>query len=134
MEHVASKKLDEMLAYQKPSSDRSGLGYTGESKSGSKVSTEMKFFKAEEPSTPLVNNVKIVKKPNVVNQKVMTKPPNSIVANPKAKGKSLPKAQRGPQAQHYCYHCGIRGHTRPNYHKFQALKNADLQKLGRQGK
>ena len=92
VEHVASKKLDEVLAYQKPSSDRSGLGYTEESSSSSKASKEMKFVKAEEPSTPLVDNAKIEKKPNVVNQKVMTKPPNPIVANPKAKGKSLPKA------------------------------------------
>ena len=31
VEHVVSKKLDEVLAYQKPSSDRSGLRYTRES-------------------------------------------------------------------------------------------------------
>ena len=31
VEWVASKKLDEVLAYQKPFFDRSGLGYTGES-------------------------------------------------------------------------------------------------------
>ena len=30
VERVASKKLDEVLAYQNPSSDRSSLGYTGE--------------------------------------------------------------------------------------------------------
>ena len=94
----------------------------------------MKFVKAKEPSTPLVDNVKFEKKPNVVNQKVLTKSPNPIVAKPKAKGKSLPKAQRGPQTQHYCHHCGIRGHTRPNCYKLQALKNTDLQKSRRQGK
>ena len=79
----------------------------------------MKFVKAKEPlvSTPPVDKVKIKKKPNVVNQKVISKPPNPIVTKPKAKGKSLPKAQRGPQLQHYCHHCGIQGHTRPNYHK-----------------
>ena len=136
MEHVASKKLNEVFAYQKPSSDKSGLGFTRESSSSSKVSKEMKFVKAKEPlvSAPLVENVKVEKKPNVVIQKVLTKSPNPIVAKPKAKGKSLPKAKKGPQTQHYCHHCGIRGHTRPNCHKFQALKNADLQKLGRQGK
>ena len=134
MEHISSKKLDEVLAYQKPCSGRSGLGYTGESSSSSNVSKEMKFVKAEEPSTPIVDNVKIEKKPNVVNQKVVTKPPNPIVAKPKAKGKSLPKAQKGPQTQHYCHHCGIQWHTRPNCHKFQALKNANLRKPRRQGK
>ena len=109
VERVASKKLDEVLAYQKPSSDRSGLGYTGESSSSANVSKEMEFVKAKEPlvPTPLVENVKVKKKQNVATQKVLTKPPNRIMAKPKAKGKSLPKAQRGPQTQHFCHHCGI---------------------------
>ena len=99
LEHVASKKLDEVLAYQKPSSDRSGLGYTGESSLSANVSKEMKFVKAEESlvTTLLVENVKVEKKTNVVIQKALTKPPNPRVAKPKEKGKSLPKVQRGPQ-------------------------------------
>ena len=48
MEHVASKKLDEVLAYQKPSLNRSGLGYIRESSLSFKVSKEMKFVKAKE--------------------------------------------------------------------------------------
>ena len=57
-----------MLAYQKPSSDRSGLGYTGESSSSTNVFKEMKFVKAKElvVTTPLVESVKVEKKPNVV--------------------------------------------------------------------
>ena len=66
VEQVASKKLDEVLAYQKPFSDKSGF-YVRESSSSSQVSKEMKFIKAKEPSTPLVDNVKIEKKKNVVN-------------------------------------------------------------------
>ena len=49
MERVTSKKLDEVLAYQKPSSYRSGLGYARESSSSSKMSKEMKSVKAKEP-------------------------------------------------------------------------------------
>ena len=68
VEHVVSKKLDEVLAYQKPSSNRSGLGYTRESSSSANVSKEMKFVKAKEPvvTTPLVESVKVEKKPNVI--------------------------------------------------------------------
>ena len=84
-------------------------------------------------TTPLVENVKVEKKTNVVAQKVLTKPPNPFVAKLKAKGKSLLKSQRGPQTQHFCHHCGIRGHTRPNCHKLQALKNASSQRLKGQG-
>ena len=88
----------------------------------------MKFVKAKEPSTLLIDNVKPEKKPNEVNQLVLTKSPKPIVAKPKARGKSLPKKQRGPKTQHYCHHCGILGHSRPNCYKLQALKNMDLQK------
>ena len=66
VELVASKKLDEVLAYQKPFFDKSGLGYTVESSSSANVSKEMKFVKAKEPmvATPSVENVKVEKKPN----------------------------------------------------------------------
>ena len=98
MECVASKKLDEVLANQKHFSDKDGLGYSGESSSSANVSKEMKFVKAKEPmvATPNVKNVKVEKKPNGTAQKVLTKPQNPFVAKPKAKGKSLPKSQRGP--------------------------------------
>ena len=62
------------------------------------------------------------------------KSPKPIVAKLEARGKSLPKRQRGPQTQHYCHHCEILRHTRPNCYKLQALKNVDLQKPRRQGK
>ena len=54
----------------------------------------------------------------------MTKPPKQSMIKPKGNGKSIPKSQRGPRTQHLCHHCGIQGHTRPNYHKLQALKNS----------
>ena len=59
--------------------------------------------------------------------------PNPFVAKPKAKGKSLPKSQRGPQVQQLCHHCGVRGHTRPNCYKLHALKKADSQRLRGKG-
>ena len=38
VERVSSKKLNEVLAHQKPFSDKSGLGYTGEASSNAIVS------------------------------------------------------------------------------------------------
>ena len=58
----------------------------------------MKFVKAKVASTPLVDNVKPEKKPNVVNQMVLTVSPKPIVAEPKARGKSLPKRKRSTNA------------------------------------
>ena len=114
VKRVTSKKLDEVLAYQKPSSDKSGLGYIREGSSNSKVPKEMKFVNVKEASTPLVDNVKSEKKPNVVNQMVLTKSPKPIVPKPKARGKSLPKRQGDLQTQHYCRHCGILEHALPS--------------------
>ena len=66
---------------------------------------------------------KVVEKPNVESPIVEKK---AVVATSKAKGKSLPKNQRGPQVKHFCHHCGIHGHTRPNCFKLHALKRAYL--------
>ena len=108
-ECTTSKKLDEALAHQKPFSKNSGLGYSEESCSSANVSKEMKFVKTKEPmvATPRVENVKVEKKPNGTAQKVLTKPKNPFVAKPKAKGKSLPKPQKGPQVQLFYHHCGV---------------------------
>ena len=72
VECIASKKLNKVLAHQKPFSYKSGLGYSGESSSSANVSKEMKFVKAKEAMvvTPSVKNVKVEEKPNETAQKV----------------------------------------------------------------
>ena len=87
VERLSSKKLDEVLAHQKPFSDKSGLCYTEEASSSTIVSKEMKFVKAKESvvTTSAVEKVKFEKKPKVIAQRVSTKPPNSAVAKLKAK-------------------------------------------------
>ena len=132
VDRVSSKKLDEVLAHQKPFFDKSGLGYTSESSSSVKVSKDMKFVKAKEPMVATLNVKKVKlkkKKKNVTDQWLMTKPPKQSVVKPKGKGKSLPKSQRGPRTQHFCHHCGLQGHTKSNCHKLRALKNASDQRL-----
>ena len=106
VERVSSKKLDEVLAHQKPFFDRSGLGYTRESSLAVNISKEMKFVKAKEPvvETSVVEKVKLEKKRNVIDQLFLTKPPNQLVVKPKGKGKSLPKSQRGSRTQRFCHH------------------------------
>ena len=59
VEWVSSKKLDEVLAHQKPFSDKSGLGYTRESSSSVKVSKDMKFVKAKEPMVEITTAEKL---------------------------------------------------------------------------
>ena len=75
---VFSKKLDKVLAHQKPFSDKSGLGYIGESSSSANVSKDMKFVKTKEPMVAIttIEKVKAEKKWNVIDQRFLTKPPN----------------------------------------------------------
>ena len=70
VDRVSLKKLNEMLAHKKPFSDKSGLGYAGESSSAVKITKEMKFVQAKElvvaDSTP--KKVEDEKKKNVTDQ------------------------------------------------------------------
>ena len=94
VEQVFSKKLDEVLSHQKPFSDKTGLGYTGESSSAVNVSKEVKFIKAKEPmvTTTRAKKVKEEKNKNVADRRVLNKPPNQLVVKPKVQGKSPPKS------------------------------------------
>ena len=67
---------------------------------------------------------KVVEKPKVegpVDEK------KAVVVKSKAKGKSLPKNQRGPQVKHFYHHCSIRGHTITKCFKLHTLKRTDQQ-------
>ena len=93
----------------------------------------MKFFKAKNVASTSGEVEKVVKKPGVVNEKIIVNNPKQNVTRPKAKGRSLPTSKRGPQTQHFCHHCGSHRHTRANCFKLQALKNVDSQRLQRKG-
>ena len=116
VECVSTKKLDDVLSHQKPFFNKTGLWYTGESSSAMNISKEVKFVKAKEPIVvaPTVEKAKIEKKKNATDQRVLNKPRNQSVVRAEAKGKSLPRSQRGPRTNHVCHHCGLQGHTRPN--------------------
>ena len=130
VERVSIKKPDDVLSHQKPFSNKTGLEYTGESSSAVNISKEMKFVKAKEPVVfaPTVEKAKVEKKKNVADQLVLNKPRNQSVVRYEAKGKSLPRSQRGSRTNHVCHHCGLQGHTRPNCHKLRALMNASNQR------
>ena len=78
VDRILAKKLDDVLSSQKIFSDKTGLGYTGESSSPVNISKEVKFVKAKEPVvvTPIVEKTKGEKKKNVADQQVLNKPCN----------------------------------------------------------
>ena len=105
-----------MLSSEKPSHDKTSLGYTGEGSSSSEPKKEIRFVSAK-------NDEKLKEvKPEIETPAAVKR---TIGAKPKEKGKSLPKNQKGPHVKHACHHCGVQGHIRPNCFKFHALKRAD---------
>ena len=88
VERVSSKKLDEVLAHQKPFSDKNRLGYTSKSSSSVKVTKDMKFVKAKESmvATIYADKVNPKKKKNVTDQRFMNKPRNQSVVRTETKG------------------------------------------------
>ena len=64
----------------------------------------------------------------MADQRVLNKSRNQSVVRFEVKGKSLPKSQRGSRTKHFCHHCELQGHTKPNCHKLRALKNASDQR------
>ena len=131
VKRASIKKLDEVLSHQKSFFDKSGLGYTEESNSAANTSKEMKFVKAKELMVITTKAEKVKpkkKKKNVTNQQVLNKPRNQSVVRSEARAKSLLQTQRGPRTNHFCHHCGLQGHTRPNCHKLIALKNVSDQR------
>ena len=94
VDRVSTKKLDNVISSQKTFSNKIGLGYTGESSSGVKVTKEVKFIKAKEPKevVPTVEKANVEKKKNMVDQRVLNKPRNQSTVMSEAKGRSPPKS------------------------------------------
>ena len=87
VEHISTKKLDNVLSSQKSSHNKTGLGYIREGSSSSEPKKEVRFVSAK-------NDEKLNEmKPEI---ETLTVVKRTIGAKPKEKGKSLPKNQRGP--------------------------------------
>ena len=94
VERVSTKKLNDVLSSQKTFSDKTELGYTGESSSAVNISKEVKFVKTKESVivAPTVEKANVKKKKNVTDQRVLNKPRNQSVVRFEAREKSLPRS------------------------------------------
>ena len=86
VEHISTKKLDNVLSSQKSSHDKTGLGYTGEGSSSSEPKKEVRFV-----STKNEEKLKEVK----LKIEIPTVEKRTIGANPKEKGSHYPKIKGG---------------------------------------
>ena len=78
MEHISTKKLNIVLSSQKPSNDKTGLGYTGEGSLSSKTKKEVRFVLAKNVEKPKAEKLKVEKPkveiPTVVKRTIGPKP------------------------------------------------------------
>ena len=76
------------------------------------IPKEVKFVKAKElmVAASTIEKENVEKMMNVADQQVVNKPRNQSVVRSEARGKSLPRSQRGPRMNHLCHHCGLQGH------------------------
>ena len=88
VEHISTKKLDNVLSSQKSSHDKTGLGYTGEGSSSSEPKKEVRFV-----STKNEEKLKEVK----LKIEIPTVEKRTIGANPKEKGSHYLKIKGGPE-------------------------------------
>ena len=128
LERTSSAKLDEMLNIQKSTSDRTSLGYDFSSPSIASTSTTV--FVSSTNNTEIENNdVK-----NELASGNIDKGKSILRAVPKLNKKEIknPRAKKGNtqkpklKKQHFCHHCGVAGHTRPNCYKWLATQQSNI--------
>ena len=116
-----------MLSIQKSALDRIGLGY-GLSSSNT-ASTSTTVFVPPASNTEIENtDVKIsLASENLDNGKSILGAPPKLdkkdVKNPKAKKVNSQKPKQ--KKQHFCHHCGVASHTRPNCYKWLATQQSN---------
>ena len=127
LERTSSAKLDEMLSLQKSASNWTCLGY--DFSSSNIASTSTTAFVPPSNNVEIENNdVKIdLASENIDKSK-------SILGAPSKQDKKKAKNLRAKKAnfqkpkqkkQHFCHHCGVAGHTRPNCYKWLATQQSN---------
>ena len=116
-----------MLSIQKYAFNRTGLGYEFFSSNIASISTTV-FVPPSNNVEIENNNVKTdLASENLDKGKsilgVHPKLEKKNAKNPKAKKAHSQKSKQ--KKQHLCHHCGIIGHTRPNYYKWLATQQSN---------
>ena len=116
-----------MLSFQKPASDRTGLGYDFSSLNISYSSTTV-FVSPTNNVNYENNGVKtILASENIDKGKFILgaspKLDKKETRNPRTKKGSNQKSKQ--KKQHLCHHCGASGHTRPNCYKWLATQQSN---------
>ena len=122
LEKTSNAMLDEMLSLQKSASDRIGLGY--DFFSPSIASTRTTVFVPPAYNVETENNdVKNELASENVNKGKSILGLRREIKNSRAKKGNTQKPKQ--KNQHFCHHCGVARHTRPNYYKWLATQQSN---------
>ena len=127
LERTSNAKLDEMLSFQKSTSDRIGLRYDFSSSNIASSSTTV-FVSPTNNINSENNECKTnIASENVDNDKSILGAPPKLekkeTRNPRTnKGNNQKSKQK---KQYLCYHCGASGHTHPNCYKWLATQQSN---------
>ena len=112
IERVSTKKLNDVISFQKQFSDKSGLGYTGGSSSSGSVTKEVKFIKTKEQIevSPTAKKPKMEENRNVDDKWVVNNFYKQSVGRLESRAKSRPRSQRSARSTYVCHHCRLIGH------------------------
>ena len=129
MERTSSAKLDENLNLHKSAFDRTNLGHElSNSSPNIAYSSKIVFVSPANDNDAENNEVKTeIASENLDNGKSILGAPLKIekkeTRNPKCNKVKNKKFQ--PKKLHFCYHCGVSGHTRPNCYKWLATQQSN---------
>ena len=102
---MSSAKLDELLSAQKPSSDKTSLGYAVSSGPSSSMALGSKTVVVPQSEK---GDIGMKSKTDLANSKSFVRPHSSKSSSSKT--------------THVCHHCGVSGHIRPNFFKLYPYK------------
>ena len=127
LERTSNAKLNEIVSFQKATSDKTSLGYDFSSPNiasssttvfvslADNVNSENNEFKTEIANENLDQNKSILGAPSKVEKKETKNPRTKKVNNKKSQLKK----------PHFCYHYGASGHTHPNCCKWLATQQSN---------
>ena len=127
LERASNAKLDETLSLQKSTFDRTGLGYGFSSSNIASTSTNI-FVPPSNNAEIDNNDVKTdLASKNIDNGKsIIGAPPKQDKKEAKYSRAKKDNSQKSKQKmKHFCHHCGVASHTRPNFYKWLATQQSN---------
>ena len=127
MERTFSAKLDEMLSFQKATSNKTNLGYDFSSPNIASSSTTVFVSPTDNVNSENNESKTEIASENIDKGKSILGPPSKVekkeTRNPRNKKDNNTRSQ--PKKPHFCHHCGASGLTRPNCYKWLATQQSN---------